>query len=617
MASIRRNLFQSSPFSDPIMALTDLHKTEFPEFVRALQILPSPACILATDEQLQELLINCTQQKGFGIMHLDPTFNLGNFFVTPIVFPLIHYAHRKTSGGSPSFIGPVLLHHQMTYGTYSYFLNHLLTLKPDIRQVKAVGTDGELALCNALRDSVPQAIHLRCLKHIKDAIEHKLQELKFDKESIHTIIADIFGVISDGIQELGLSDAIDPDDFFSKLMSIEEKWNTIEKDHRHFLSSQNQEPIFYDWFCLNYSTIFSESVVQSVRQSAGLGSPPVPFYNNRSESINKLLKKHVHHQKSSLPQFVRHLYKFIQEQSNNKKKANLQTGDWRMQDPTRVEDGPHLSFSYDAILQVCTIDKGILDAIWVKAAQLVHSEGFVTPIPGNSSGKGRMVASSSSDCPHMVTPGRKSDSVFLCDKNCPRFAAYKFCSHTVAVAEVNGCLESFIKEIVRGKNVANISKLAYHGIQSGAGEKGGKPKPKRRRVMTSVTNLSVRDRFFNSTSSAGSADILLSPSAQPYTFKLLTASIKVCAGCRLGYVNRFPPYDICIVHNETRPIKNPQTNEDMIVPVSAHYHASKSCILLKDPKFSPKQLIVPENMKERLQSTVYKTLIQQEFSVTI
>ena len=85
--------------------------------------------------------------------------------------------------------------------------------------------------------------------------------------------------------------------------------------------------------------------MQSVRQSAGLGSPPVPFYNNRSESINKLLKKHVHHQKSSLPQFVRHLYKFIQEQSNNKKKANLRTGDWRMQDSTSVEDGPHLSFS--------------------------------------------------------------------------------------------------------------------------------------------------------------------------------------------------------------------------------------------------------------------------------
>ena len=231
VASIHRNLFQCSSFSDPIMAIVDLYKTEFPEFVRALQILPSPSCILATDKQLQELLLNCTQQNYFGVMHLDLTFNLGNFFVTPIVFPLVRYVHRKTSGGSPSFVGPVLLHHQITHGTYSYFLNHLVALKPEIRQVKAVGTDGELALCNSLRDNIPQAVHLRCLKHIKDAIEHKLQDLKFDEESVHMIIADVFSVVSDGVQELGLSDAIDPDDFYAKLMSLEEKWNTVEKDH--------------------------------------------------------------------------------------------------------------------------------------------------------------------------------------------------------------------------------------------------------------------------------------------------------------------------------------------------------------------------------------------------
>ena len=392
--------------------------------------------------------------------------------------------------------------------------------------------------------------------------------------------------------------------------------------------------------------------MQSVRESVGLGSPPARFYNNRSESINKLLKKHVDHKKSSLPQFVRHLYKFIQEQHNNKEKADLHTGDWHLQDSTRVEVDSHLSIPYDAILKVCTIDKCILDAIWAKAAQLVHSEGFITPIPGNSSGKGRMVASSSSQhCPHVVIPGRKNDTVFSCDKNCPRFSAYKFCSHTVAVAEVNGCLDSFIKEIIRGKNVASISKLAYHGLQNGAGEKGGKPKPKRRRVTTvdplpvrdrfscsqsntssadvhpspssaqrkrvtaTLVDLPVSERFSNRASSASSATAILSPSAQPYTFKLLNGSIKVCAGCRLGYINQFPPYNICIVHKETRPIKNALTKADIIVPVNAHYHAAKSCIMLKDPTFSPNELIFPENMKEKLQGGVYRILVQQEFGL--
>ena len=111
-----------------------------------------------------------------------------------------------------------------------------------------------------------------------------------------------------------------------------------------------------------------------------------------------------------------------------------------------------------------------MDAIWEKATHLVNSEGFITPIPGDPTGKGKMVASTSSSCPHMVIPGWRNDSIFMCDKNCPRYAAYKFCGHTIAVAEKNGCLKLFIKEIIKGKNVVNISKLAYHTLQSGAGD---------------------------------------------------------------------------------------------------------------------------------------------------
>ena len=78
----------------------------------------------------------------------------------------------------------------------------------------ALGTDGELALCNALKDHIPGVIHLHCLKHIKDAIECKLHELKFDSQSIHTIIDDFFGSITGGIYELGLSDATNQEDVF-------------------------------------------------------------------------------------------------------------------------------------------------------------------------------------------------------------------------------------------------------------------------------------------------------------------------------------------------------------------------------------------------------------------
>ncbi len=72
------------------MALMDMHKAEgFSGFIRALHILPSPASVLATDDQLKELVCNCTMPGTFGVMHIAPTFNLGKFNVTPVVFPLV------------------------------------------------------------------------------------------------------------------------------------------------------------------------------------------------------------------------------------------------------------------------------------------------------------------------------------------------------------------------------------------------------------------------------------------------------------------------------------------------------------------------------------------------
>jgi hypothetical protein len=58
-----------------------------------------------------------------------------------------------------------------------------------------------------------------------------------------------------------------------------------------------------------------------------------------------------------------------------------------------VPSQPH--YHVPEILKFSEIDKSIVDAIWYKAAKLVHA-GYITKIPGDHEGKGRMVASSSS-----------------------------------------------------------------------------------------------------------------------------------------------------------------------------------------------------------------------------
>lgn len=180
---------------------------------------------------------------------------------------------------------------------------------------------------------------------------------------------------------------------------------------------------------------------------------------------------------------------------------------------------------------------------------------------------------------------------------------------------------------MKSKGLVNMSKLDYHGLNNGAGQEGGKPKPKRRR-MSNLADIPLQNRLQATPSTAKSHSStngrttglsefhLLSPSSQPYTLKQLTIAIIVCAGCRLGYVNRSPPYDVCVVHQETKQIKNPLTQKDMTVAVNAHYHASKSCIQMVNSSFESSQLIIPVELKQKVQSSpIYKQLFLQEFEI--
>ena len=75
------------------------------EIVLCVSLAPEPCIILATDAQMKELE-RCHQHS---VLSVDPTFELGNFYVTPIGFlhPLLK---NRDSNTHPLFIGPILIH---------------------------------------------------------------------------------------------------------------------------------------------------------------------------------------------------------------------------------------------------------------------------------------------------------------------------------------------------------------------------------------------------------------------------------------------------------------------------------------------------------------------------
>ena len=117
--------------------------------------------------------------------------------------------------------------------------------------------------------------------------------------------------------------------------------------------------------------------------------------------------------------------------------------------------------------------------MWSKAEQILNSDNAITPAPGRQAG------------PHHVQT--RSDGQYDCDSACLQWASSHICSHTIAVAEYNKELDSFLHWFVKYAESPKISVLAMSGLPHGRGKKGGKPKRQcKRQLMPPADSQSLR-----------------------------------------------------------------------------------------------------------------------------
>lgn len=64
------------------------------KFIRCVNFDASPCCVLATDSQLKNLVRFCTSPGASCILGIDPTFNLGKFYVTVTTFVYSHVVNK-------------------------------------------------------------------------------------------------------------------------------------------------------------------------------------------------------------------------------------------------------------------------------------------------------------------------------------------------------------------------------------------------------------------------------------------------------------------------------------------------------------------------------------------
>ena len=96
---------------DPLFELIKTSKEDLlpggRKFIRHVSIDSSPSCILATDAQLSNIQRFCTVPGESCVLGIDPTFNLGKFYIT------VTYLHVENKISHPSF-GPMFVHTKKT-----------------------------------------------------------------------------------------------------------------------------------------------------------------------------------------------------------------------------------------------------------------------------------------------------------------------------------------------------------------------------------------------------------------------------------------------------------------------------------------------------------------------
>lgn len=135
-----------------------------------------------------------------------------------------------------------------------------------------------------------------------------------------------------------------------------------------------------------------------------------------------------------------------------------------------VENDSECSRASDNPLDVLELPSHVRKSMWEKAQDLSMNETNIVQAPGDQSAY--MVKSYSNKRPHYVKMSHRGG--FLCNDQCLSYKSMKICSHIVALAIKENCLNNLLKWYRTMKYTPNFTTLAESGKPSTAGKTSAK-----------------------------------------------------------------------------------------------------------------------------------------------
>jgi len=228
---------------------------------------------------------------------------------------------------------------------------------------------------------------------------------------------------------------------------------------------------------------------------------------------------------------------------------------------------------------------------------------------------------------------------------CTMYKTYSLCSHSLATAHDNKCLQDFLKVALKKPN--NITPPATSGASKNAGKKTSQ-RSSRKRKSTSTNDVPPRRETLGEILARTEADeeiatgnfgVINSSSLKmkivrggaskrpkyfpttttPFELIDIRGNIRICAGCkgRLidGPASVLVPHDldskICIRHQEKDHVYIDQRKDWVQKFDNKHYHVSLPCLKSRNPHFNKDDLHTHLLDMQQLNYTVKQFLVQR------
>ena len=570
---------------------------------------------------------------------VDPTFQMGQFEVTPVVYKNLILKSQRTHE-SPIFLGPTMIHHKKTYDAYSSLAGTLVSKCKGFSKAKGFITDGEEELQRAFQNNLENAQSLRCFKHFESNCKEKLREIGIrQRKDQRYFLHKVFGVPG---KEEGILDAVDRHDLRKRLDSTR---SDIEAKEREVLHRSEDSYVPRYWLYLNdHYNMIRHHMVDKVRRKAGMvdgdNGKPLRSYTNCSESMNHVMKAAKDaflKENPCIPhlsklQFTKHVFEVIHAHQMEELQSAVAgvSDDYVLADYARYLQVPaDVWFEWSASMRQEYMRKfqklSIEDVFKGKeipwptteytgshaqaefrpltisiAAELVNNFGYSQEnaetlekeilcllnhpvaiqrkVSLQTGGITKFeVASSSAKNGTLQVTVYKDHAACVCG----RFRYDNICKHSLAVAALQSILPAHLNFVERKsrRNGGGRTALAEHDVnKKTAGKKGGKNKNNYRPARGKDVVASDEARQGNPLFSA------IHHNNNPFVLRFLHENAKRCQACDTDFCHRkrVIPFDLIFEHRERwyYPVDGNWSNRKASQKeTTRYYHTTRQCMM--------------------------------------